>query len=101
MESLVIHAASRESAEGFCKALTDLRAKLIETPDGRCQVEIPIGGSNKKILDALNALEEYVSVRGDGPARLDIAGHVYVLHPTDAVRPTRRKTRTAHLRRVH
>lgn len=83
MDALVIHAASRESAEGFRAALTELGAKLIETAGGRYQVEISLGGSNGEIVAALNALEEYVSQRGDGPARVELDGNRYSLHPAD------------------
>jgi hypothetical protein len=88
MESLVIHAASRESAEAFCAALSGFEPKLIEGESGRCQVEVALDRSNKKILEALNALETYVSTRADGPARLDVLGQRYTLHPTDADHPT-------------
>lgn len=83
MESLVIHAASRESAEGFCLALSEFDATLVEGDNGRCQVEVPVGRSNKAILAALSALEDYVSTRADGPARLEVEGQRYTLHPTD------------------
>ncbi len=86
MESLVVHAATRTSAEGFCSALSGFRATLIEAEDGRYQVEIPMGRSNREIIEALNALESYVSSRGDGPARVDVDGRGYTLHPTGAVR---------------
>lgn len=84
MESLVIHAARRESAEGFCSALSGFHARLVEGENGSCQVEVPVERSNKKILAALSALETYVSARADGPARLDGDGQRYTLHPTDA-----------------
>jgi hypothetical protein len=84
MESLVIHAASRESAELFCAALSGFDPQLIERENGSCQVEVTLGRSNRKILQALSALEEHVSMRGDGPARLDVLGQRYTLHPTDA-----------------
>jgi hypothetical protein len=84
MESLVIHAASPESAEAFCTALSEFDPKLTLGENGRCQVEIPLARSNQKILAALNALEAYVSTRSDGPARLQLAGQQYTLHPTDA-----------------
>jgi hypothetical protein len=83
MESLVIHAASRESAEGFCSALSGFHARLVEGENGSCH-EVPVERSNKKILAALRALETYVSARADGPARLDVDGQRYTLHPTDA-----------------
>jgi hypothetical protein len=84
MESLVIHAASRQSAQGFCSALSEFGPKLIEREDGRCHVEVPVERSNRKILAALNALEAYVSTRAEGPAQLDVHGQRYTLHPTDA-----------------
>lgn len=83
MESFVIHAASRKSAEGFRSALSEFHAELVEGKNGRCQVEVTVGRSNKTILAALSALEEYVSTRAQGPARLDLDGHPYTLHPTD------------------
>ena len=85
MESLVIHATSRESAEGFCSALSRLHPRLVQEEDGRYRVEIPLGGGDKQVLDALNTIEAYVSARGDGPARLALGGRRYTLHPTDAV----------------
>jgi hypothetical protein len=88
MESLVIHAASRESAEAFCSALSGFDPKLTVGENGRCQVEIPVGRSNQKILAALSALEACVSTRADGPARLDLDGQRYTLHPTDANQPS-------------
>ena len=88
MESLVIHAASRESAEAFCTALSGFDPELIEGENGRCQVEVRVERSNKKILEALGALEACVSTRADGPAQLDVHGQRYTLHPTDADQPT-------------
>ncbi|HEX3237815.1 MAG TPA: hypothetical protein VHQ99_05340 [Gaiellaceae bacterium] len=88
MESLVIHAASRESAEAFCAALSGFDPELIEGENGRCRVEVFLDRSNKRILEALSALEAHVSVRADGPAQLDVLGQRYTLHPTDADYPT-------------
>jgi hypothetical protein len=88
MESLVIHAASRQSAEAFCSALAGFDPQLIVGEDGRCQVEIPVGRSNQKVLAAQSALEAYVSTRSDGPARVDLDGQRYTLHPTDANQPS-------------
>lgn len=84
MESLVIHAVSRDSAEGFCSALAGLQPRLIQGEEGRYRVEIPLGGGDRQILDALSTIEAYVSARGGGPARLDLGDQRYTLHPTDA-----------------
>jgi len=85
MESFDIHAVSRESAEGFCAALKEFDAKLVETDEGRYLVEIPLtGGDTKKIIAALNALEAYVTQRGHGPARVELGGRRYLV---DAATP--------------
>lgn len=85
MESLEIHAASRESAEGFRDALKEFDVKLVGSEDGRYRVEIPLAGHDtKKIIAALNALEAYVTQRGDGPARVELGGHPYLVEPAPA-----------------
>lgn len=83
MESLVIHAASLESAQGFSAALEAFHAHLVESETGRYQVEVPLRGGNREILAVLNALEAHVSERGDA-ARLNLGGRPYTLHPADA-----------------
>jgi hypothetical protein len=82
LESIVIHAVSLESAEGFCAALAAFEARLVEVEDGRYEVEVPLHGSREEILAALGALEDYVSRRGD-PARLNLGEKQYTLHPSD------------------
>lgn len=80
MDSLVIHAVSRQSADQVCAALIDLHPRVVQ--HGRYyHVEIHLGGGNRKIIQALNRLEEYVSARADGPAQVDLSGHHYTLHP--------------------
>ena len=80
MESLDIHAASRESAEGLLDALREFDARLVESEDGRYVVEIPLaGGDSKKIVSALNALEAYVTQRSDGPASVELGGRPYLV----------------------
>jgi len=83
MESLVIHAASRQSAEGFCSALSRLHARLVEGEEGRYRVEIPLGGGDRQVLQALSTIQAYVSARADGPALLALGDQRYTLHPTD------------------
>ena len=83
MESLTIHAASRESAEGFCAGLKEFKPKLIERKHGHCDVEIPLVGGDRVLVAVLHALEEYVTHRGDGPARVEVYGNRYTMHATD------------------
>jgi hypothetical protein len=82
MESLDIHAVSRESAEGFQRALKEFSAKLVESDEGHYLVEIPLAGlGSTKIVAALNALAAYVAQRGDGPARVELGGRPYLVEP--------------------
>jgi hypothetical protein len=82
MDSLVLHAVSRESARGFCAALAEFGATLVEA-EGRYQVAIPLSG-DREIIAVLNSLEKYVTQRGDGPARLELGGRNYTLLPEQA-----------------
>jgi hypothetical protein len=84
MESLVIHADSRESAEGFCSALSGFDTMLVEEPNGHCEVEIlPVGGE-REAIEAVNAIEDHLAARGGDPAQLDLYGRRFTLRPLDA-----------------
>lgn len=83
METLTIRAASQESAEEFCAALTDFRTELVENPRGTFLVTVAFGGSNREIVAVLRALEDCVSQRCDGPAVVGLSGKTYTLHATD------------------
>jgi hypothetical protein len=82
MESIVIHAVSLESAQGFCSALEAFHAELVGREDGSYEVQVSLRG-RREILAVLSALEAHVSQRGDGPARLKLGEQRYTLHPTD------------------
>jgi hypothetical protein len=84
MESMVIHAVNPESAQGFCAALSEFRARLIEAEDGGYQVEVPLVGGDQAIIAVLTTLEAHVRERDDGPAYLDVGGHEYTLNSPDA-----------------
>jgi hypothetical protein len=62
-------------------ALADFDAQLVETLDGHFQVVVALAGSDRRIVEALNALERYVTERGDGPAKLEYEGRSYTVHP--------------------
>jgi hypothetical protein len=95
METLTIRAASLESAHGFCSALKDFRAELLEGPPGTFLVKVTFSGSNREIVSVLRVLEECVSQRSDGPAVVGLAGKSYTLHPTDPPVPGAVETPTA------
>jgi hypothetical protein len=77
----VVRLATKSAAEGFCSALSGLHPRLVVGEEGRYRVEIPLGGGDRQVLQALRTIEAYVSARGDGPARLDLGAQRYTLHP--------------------
>ena len=83
MDRLTIHAASPESGHAMLAALSGFRAELLQSSDG-CQVVVTLGRGDTEIAAVLNALEEYVTERSRGPARVELNGRVYVMHPADS-----------------
>jgi hypothetical protein len=81
METLTIQAASPQSARAMLAALSGFEAELIEATDGRCEVVVTLARGDREVVAVLNALEEYVTERARGPARLELNGRNYVLHP--------------------
>jgi hypothetical protein len=80
MEKLTIHAATPESAQAILAALSAFRAELVET-DGRREVVVPLGRSDRDVVAVLNALELYVTERGSGPALVELGDQTYVMQP--------------------
>jgi len=83
MQTLTIKAMTLESANGFMSGLAAFQAELIEAEDGGYLVEIELGRGDREIVALLNALENYVTHRGHGPAEVGLAGRTYKLHPTN------------------
>jgi hypothetical protein len=81
MQSLTIEARSLESAREFCAALSEFDAELAETGNGGYQVKVAFAAGNRAILRVLRALEDHVTERADGPAKLDLDGRGYTIHP--------------------
>jgi len=81
MRTLTIEAANSESARGFQQALTGFQVELAENPQGSYLLKVTVNGDDRQIIELLNAIETHVTQRGDGPARLDLDGHSYTMHP--------------------
>ena len=82
MRTLTIKAANLESARGFLSGLAGFRAELLEAEDGSFDVTITLARGDREIIALLNALEDYVTERGQGPAEVDLSGRTYKLHPS-------------------
>jgi hypothetical protein len=80
MDRLTIHAASPETGHAMLAALSGFRAELLQSADG-CQVVVTLGRDDAEITAVLSALEAYVTERSGGPARVELNGRAYVMHP--------------------
>ena len=84
MDRLTIHAASPQSGRAMLAALSGFHAELLQSSEG-CQVVVTLDQDDAKIAAVLSALEEYVTERSSGPARVELNGTAYVMHPVPEV----------------
>ena len=64
-------------------ALSEFRAELLESDDGY-EIVVTLGTDGRgddEIVGLLNALEQYISARASGPARIELGGRSYVMRP--------------------
>ena len=80
MNKITIEAATPESALALHRALAGFRAELRESDDGRRYIDIELSGGDREIVEVLNAVEDYVTHRNDGPALVALDGRVYTRH---------------------
>jgi hypothetical protein len=80
MQTLTIGPASLESARAMLECLRAFEAELVESEDGRYEVQV-ILGSDRDVNRVLGAIDTLVSERADEPARLDLNGRSYVIAP--------------------
>lgn len=79
MNTITIEAATPESAVGLYAALAPFGAELRKGDDGRRFIDVELRG-DRQIVDVLNAVEDYVTQRNDGPALVALDGRTYKLH---------------------
>ena len=80
MRSFTVGAGSLEVAQGLYSALADFHPELLETDDGTYQVRVTLVGGDNAIIATLKAIEKHVAERRS-PARVELDGRVYTLHP--------------------
>jgi hypothetical protein len=87
VQTLTIKSATLESARGFLAGLEAFQAELSEAEDGSYLVQITFSGGDREIIALLNALEDFVTHRNDGPVEVGLAGRSYELHPSSPGAP--------------
>jgi hypothetical protein len=80
MDRLTIQAASAESGRAMLAALSPFRAELLEDSEG-CRVTVTLDKDDAEITAVLRALEDYITQRSSAPARVELNGKPYVMHP--------------------
>jgi len=80
MQTLTVEAATPDSALALYEALSGFRAELRATEDEHSYVEVTLGQSDREIVEVLNAIEDYVTHRATGPARVGLNGRKFALH---------------------
>ena len=80
MQKLTVDASSKEVAQGLFSALAGFSPEIVGRADGGYQIVVALGGRDAQIIAILSALERHVTERGNGPAKIDLAGRSYTLH---------------------
>jgi hypothetical protein len=79
LQSLAIEAKSLESAQGLFRALSEFDPRLVGDEREGFRVVVKVG-TDRRLLAVLDALEQHVTQRQDGPARVDLQGRRYTVH---------------------
>ena len=84
MQTITIEAVTPDSAFELRNALSEFRAELRVTEDGRSYVEVTLGQSDREVLEVLYAIEDYVTQRAADPALTGVTGREAALHAVPA-----------------
>ena len=80
MRSLTVAAKNLQSAEALHGALAEFDAELKQSEHNAYCVVVSLEGPERRIVDVLDALQQHVTDRNDGPARVDLDGRRYTMH---------------------
>jgi hypothetical protein len=80
MRAITIEAKSVGSARRLYNALIEFHPELAGSEDDGYRVSVELGSSESRIVDVLNAIEQYVAEANGGPARVNFDGRRYTLH---------------------
>ena len=72
MGAITIEAKSVGCARGLNNALIEFHPELAENENDRQCVSVELGTSGIRLLDVLNAIEQYVTEANKGPVRIDV-----------------------------
>lgn len=81
MRAISIEAKSLGFARGLYNALGEFRPELTTVEDGGYVVSVDLGSNERRLVEALDAIERYVTEAGSEPAQIKVGGHRYTMHP--------------------
>lgn len=80
MRAITVEAKSLGSARRLYNALGAFNPELSGSQKHGYRVTVDLGTSDRRLLDVLDAIEQYVTETGTDPARIDVGGHRYTMH---------------------
>ena len=80
MRAITVEAESVGTARSLYNALIEFHPELSGSDDGGYSVSVELGSSERRLLDVLSAIEEYVTEANRGPASIDVGGRRYSMH---------------------
>ena len=80
MRGITIDARTLESAQALYEALSAFRPRLMGSEDEGYRVTLERSNSDRQVFSILDALQEYLSQRATGPARLEVDGRRYTMY---------------------
>ena len=83
MRKLTIEAASSESARHIRDALARFDPELLDDGGGVPSVAVAIR-DDSQLIEVLNAIEQHITARSQGPAVVDLGGRKYRLDAAPA-----------------
>jgi len=80
MRSITVETSSVGPARSLYNALIDFHPELVGSEDDGYRVSVELGSSERRVLDVLGVIEDYVTEANTGPARMTVDGHRYTMH---------------------
>ena len=81
MRAFTVEARSLESAQALYDALSAFRPGLSGDDRAGYRVSVALPNGDRDVVAVLNAVQQFVTERNDGPAQVDLEGRGYTLHP--------------------
>jgi hypothetical protein len=80
MRAITVEAKSIDSARALSNALSEFAPQLSGNDEEGYRVSVEVTGSDGQIVAILDALQEHVTERESGPARVEVDGRRYTMH---------------------